>query len=79
MSRETASCYKNAMVIVVSFYGDVPPEKPEKTSTKAAANRQGPKRLVGNVVARMPEDKFPTFREKIETGIRSTLSDCIRT
>ena len=73
MSRETASCYKNAMVGIVSFYGEVPPEKPGKTSVKALANRQGPKRLAGHVTARMPEDKFPTFRENIETEIRSTM------
>ena len=63
MSRETASCYKNAMVGVVSFYGDVPKKAEEKT----------PKRLAGHCVARMPEDKFPTFRKKIETEIRSTM------
>jgi len=63
MSRETASCYKNAMVGVVSFYGDVPKKAKEKT----------PKRLAGHIVARMPEDKFPTFRKKIETEIRSTM------
>jgi hypothetical protein len=63
MSRETASCYKNAMVGVVSFYGEVPKKATEKT----------PKRLAGHCVARMPEDKFPTFRKKIETEIRSTM------
>lgn len=73
MSRETASCYKNAMVGVVSFYGDVPAEKPGKTSVKEAANRQGPKRLAGHVVARMPEEKFPTFRKKIETEVRQAM------
>lgn len=73
MSRETASCYKNAMAGVVSFYGEVPPGKPGKTSVKAAANRRGPRRLAGHVTARMPEDKFPTFRENIETEIRSTM------
>ncbi len=73
MSRETASCYKNAMVGIVSFYGEVPPEKPGKTSVKALANRPGPKRLAGHVTARMPEDKFPTFRRKIETEIHSAI------
>ena len=73
MSRETASCYKNAMVGVVSFYGDVPPEKPGKTGTKEAVNRQGPKRLASHVVARMPEDRFPTFRKKVETEVCSTM------
>jgi hypothetical protein len=66
MSRETASCYKNAMVGVVSLYGDVPkkPGQDEKT----------PERLYGRCVARMPEEKFPTFREKIESEIRSTMA-----
>jgi hypothetical protein len=64
MSRETASCYKNAMVGVVSLYGDVP-EKPGQ-------NEKTPERLQGRCVARMPEEKFPTFREKIEAEIRST-------
>ncbi len=61
------------MAGVVSFYGEVPPGKPGKTSVKAAANRRGPRRLAGHVTARMPEDKFPTFRENIETEIRSTM------
>jgi len=69
MSRETTSCYKNAMVGVVSFYGDVPIEtRKNKTPTEKT-----PKRLAARCVARMPEDRFPTFREKMETEIRSTV------
>ena len=65
MSRETASCYKNAMVGVVSLYGDVPENQ--------GPNDRTPERLQGRVIARMPEEKFPTFREKIETEIRQTM------
>ncbi len=71
--NRTVAAHKNTMVGVMSFYGEVPPEKSGKTSVKDAANRQGPKRLAGYVAARMPEDKFPTFREKLETEIRSPL------
>jgi hypothetical protein len=66
MSRETASCYKNAMVGVVSLYGDVPENQGPDDRT--------PERLQGRITARMPEEKFPTFREKIETEIRSTMA-----
>jgi len=65
MSRETASCYKNAMVGVVSLYGEVPENQDPDERT--------PKRLQGRVTARMPEEKFPAFREKIETEIRQTM------
>jgi hypothetical protein len=65
MSRETASCYKNAMVGVVSLYGEVP--------KKQVPDERTPERLQGRVTARMPEEKFPTFREKIETEIHSTM------
>jgi len=65
MSRQTASCYKNAMVGVVSLYGEVPKNQD--------ADERTPKRLQGRITARMPEEKFPTFREKIETEIRWTM------
>lgn len=65
MSRETASCYKNAMVGVVSFYGEVP--------KNTGRNERTPERLANCCVARMPEEKFPTFREKIEAEVRSTV------
>jgi hypothetical protein len=66
MSRETKSCYKNAMVGVVSLYGEVPKNQEPKERT--------PKRLRGRAVARMPEEKFPTFREKVEAEVRSTMA-----
>ena len=65
MSRETASCYKNAMVGVVSLYGKVP--------EKQGPHERTPERLQGRITARMPEEKFPTFREKIETEIRQAM------
>ena len=65
MSRETASCYKNAMVGVVSFYGEVP--------ENAGPNEKTPERLASHCVARMPENKFPTFREKIEDEVCATI------
>jgi hypothetical protein len=66
MSRETASCYKNAMVGVVSLYGKVPENQ--------ASNERTPERLQGRIVARMPEEKFLTFRDKLEAEVRSTMS-----
>jgi hypothetical protein len=66
MSRETASCYKNAMVGVVSLYGEVPENQ--------ESNERTPERLQGSIVARMPEEKFSTFREQLETEIHSTIA-----
>jgi len=66
MARSTASCYKNVMVGVVSLYGEVPENH--------APNDRTPRRLQGRIVARMPEERFPTFREKIEAEIRSTMN-----
>jgi hypothetical protein len=65
-SRETKSCYKNAMVANVGLYGEVPKNQDPKERT--------PKRLRGRVVARMPEEKFPTFREKVEAEVCATMA-----
>ena len=63
-SRETPSptCYKNAMVGSVSFYGEVPEEK------------TSPKRLASRYAARMPEDRAPTLKAKFERELQETES-----
>jgi hypothetical protein len=63
-SKETPSptCYKNAMVGSVSFYGDVP----EGTTS--------PARLVSRYAARMPEDRAPTLKAKFERELEETES-----
>ena len=66
MSRETASCYKNAMVGVCSLYGEVP----ENTDS----NDLTPERLLGRCVARMPEDNSVTFKQKLEAEVKSMTS-----
>lgn len=64
VSRETPSptCYKNAMVGSVSFYGDVPERK------------MSPTRLVSRYAARMPEDRAPTLKAKFERELQETES-----
>jgi hypothetical protein len=63
-SRETLSptCYKNAMVGSVSFYGEVPEGK------------KSPERLASRYVARMPEDRAPTLKAKFEQELQETES-----
>jgi hypothetical protein len=63
-SRETLSptCYKNAMVGSVSFYGEVPEGK------------MSPKRLASRYAARMPEDRAPTLKAKFEQELQETES-----
>jgi hypothetical protein len=63
-SRETPSptCYKNAMVGSVSFYGDVPEGK------------TSPERLASRYAARMPEDRAPTLKAKFERELYQTES-----
>jgi len=63
-SREALSptCYKNAMVGSVSFYGEVPEGK------------ASPKRLASRYVARMPEDRAPTLKAKLERELQETES-----
>jgi len=65
MSRETPSCFKNAMVGVCGLYGEVPQNTSSNTST--------PKRLYGNCIARMPEDHAATFKRKFEAEANSML------
>ena len=63
-SKETLSptCYKNAMVGSLSFYGEVPEEKVT------------PKRLASRYAARMPEDRAPTLKTKFEQELQETES-----
>jgi hypothetical protein len=63
-SREIPSptCYKNAMVGSVSFYGEVPEGK------------RSPERLVSRYAGRMPEDRAPTLKAKFERELQETES-----
>jgi hypothetical protein len=63
-SRDTPSptCYKNAMVGSVSFYGEVPEGK------------TSPERLASRYAARMPEDRAPTLKAKFERELQETES-----
>jgi hypothetical protein len=65
MSRETPSCFKNAMVGVCSLYGEVPQNTGSNAST--------PKRLYGNCLARMPEDHATVFKRKFEAEVNAML------
>jgi hypothetical protein len=51
------SCYKNAMVGSVSFYGEAPPD--EKT----------PERLASRYVTHMPEERAPAFKGRFEAEL----------
>ena len=73
-SRETPSptCYKNAMVGSVSFYGEVP------------EGQTSPERLGSRYAARMPEQRAPTFKAKFERELQQTesrlsdeVADCV--
>ena len=57
MSRETPSCFKNAMVGVCGLYGEVP----QNTGSDASTNALTPQRLYGNCTARMG---YKRFRDK---------------
>lgn len=63
-SRDLLSptCYKNATVGSVSFYGEVPEGK------------TSPKRLASRYAARMPEDRAPTLKAKFEQELAETES-----
>jgi len=56
------TCYKNAMVGSVSFYGQVPEGK------------ASPKRLLSRYAARMPEDRAPTLKAKFESELQQAES-----
>jgi len=62
-SGEMKSCYKNAMVGTVSFYT-------EKTVLKDGKATREPERMSGIYTARMPEERFPTFKSKLEREVR---------
>lgn len=56
------TCYKNAMVGSISFYGEVPEGK------------ESPTRLISRYAARMPEDRAPTLKAKFEQELRQIES-----
>jgi hypothetical protein len=56
------TCYKNAMVGSVSFYGEVP------------EGDISPTRLISRYTARMPEDRAPTLKAKFEQELEETES-----
>lgn len=56
-SQAASTCYRNAMVGTVSFYGDVP----EGSKT--------PERLVCRYIAHMPEENAVTFKKKFEAEL----------
>lgn len=58
------TCFKNAMVGSVSLYGEVPQDE------------KAPERLQSKYVSHMPEENFPTFREKFEAEVCETLAKC---
>jgi len=62
------TCYKNAMVGSISFMGDAPEDD------------NSPARLASRYIARMPEDRAPTFKKAFEAELdhaESMLSDDI--
>jgi hypothetical protein len=59
-TRDSSTCYKNAMVGTVSLYGDVPEGK------------HGPQRLQTRYAARMPEEGAPTLKAKFERELVET-------
>ncbi len=61
---ESKSCYKNAMVGTISFY---------TTKTVLTDNEEElvHERLAGIYAARMPEQRFPTFKSKLEREVSS--------
>lgn len=56
-AKEQPTAYKNAMVGSVSFYGAVP------------EGHKTPERLGSRYVARMPEDRAPTFKSHLEAEV----------
>ena len=77
MSRETPSCFKNAMVGVCGLYGEVPQNCGSHcshiTDSNASTPSLTPKRLYGNCLARMPEDYATTFKQKFEVEVNNML------
>jgi hypothetical protein len=59
---DAPTCYKNAMVGSITLYGPVPEGK------------TSPERLRGRYLARMPEDRAPTFKRKFEAELADTQS-----
>ncbi len=58
---DSPTSYKNAVVGSVSLYGEVP------------EGQNAPRRLQSRYVARMPEDKSPTFKKQLQHEVESTL------
>lgn len=61
---QAPTCFKNAMVGTVSFYGDVPED------------HEAPRRLQTRYVSRMPETDSVTFRRQFEAEVADTLARC---
>jgi len=66
-SDETKSCYKNAMTGTISLYTT-------KTSIKEGRAVLEHERLHGTYTSRMPEERFPTFKAKLEREVRHVQS-----
>jgi hypothetical protein len=81
MSRETPSCFKNAMVGVCGLYGEVPENcgshcsliTAPNASTPTSKPASTPERLYGNCMARMPEDYATPFKQKFEVEVKNML------
>ena len=61
---ESSTCYKNAMVGTISFYGDV------------LEGERTPQRLDCHYTSHMPEDRAVTFKRQWEAEIMDTQSKC---
>lgn len=62
--KEKTTAYKNAMVGVISFYGEV------------SEGEKCPERLDSRYVSHMPEDRALTFKEKFEAELRDAIAQC---
>ena len=62
--KEKTTAYKNAMVGVISFYGE------------AGEGEKCPERLESRYVSHMPEDRAATFKEKFEAELREAEAQC---
>lgn len=62
--NEKKTAYKNAMVGVVSYYGEV--REGEKC----------PERLESRYVSHMPEDRAAAFKKKFEAELRDAMAQC---
>lgn len=70
--KESQTCYKNAMVGSVSLYQQGVSVDPAQSEPVQEMSR--PVRLQSRYVARMPEDRFPTLKQKFETELKQLES-----